>query len=52
MRADQQPLTKVDLEKIWMYCDRILDRFGDDPRPPLFLYKPEEFEDFCEDYVG
>ncbi|KAI0790987.1 hypothetical protein C8Q75DRAFT_758806 [Abortiporus biennis] len=50
VRADQQPLTKVALEMIWMFCDSILEDFGDTRLPPLDRYNATAFETFCEDY--
>ncbi|KAI0702302.1 hypothetical protein BC835DRAFT_1411127 [Cytidiella melzeri] len=50
VRADHKPLTPVAFEMIWMFCDRVLDRFGDGPEFAMRLYKKEEFNKFCEQY--
>ncbi|KAL4253802.1 MYND-type zinc finger protein samB [Abortiporus biennis] len=50
VRPDQQPLTTVALEMIWMFCDSILGDFGDTRLPPLDRYNATAFETFCEDY--
>ena len=51
VRADQKPLTKVVLEIIWMYCDRILDVFGEaGPPAPYDMYNSQSYQEFCEEY--
>ncbi len=35
---------------IWMFCDEVLERFGDNRTPPLRLYSKKEFDDFCQKY--
>ncbi|KAL0571133.1 hypothetical protein V5O48_010825 [Marasmius crinis-equi] len=50
VRGDHKPLTRVALEMIWMFCDRILDIFGDDTGTPWEMYTREAFVEFCEDY--
>ncbi|KAL0071139.1 hypothetical protein AAF712_001698 [Marasmius tenuissimus] len=49
-RGDHKPLSKIALEMIWMYCDRILDVFGDDGSTPWNMYTKEFFDEFCQDY--
>ncbi|KAI0042335.1 hypothetical protein FA95DRAFT_1637343 [Auriscalpium vulgare] len=49
-RADQKPLSIVALEMIWMFCDMILDRFGENRRAPWDMYNRAAFEEFCENY--
>ena len=50
MRADHKPLSPVALEMIWMFCDHILELFGDNRLPPLQIYNKECFDAFCEEY--
>lgn len=33
-----------------MFCDHILERFGDDGVMPIRYYTKEQFNKFCEDY--
>ena len=52
VRADHKNLTLVAMEMIYMFFDRLTDRFGDRPdRPPLDLYDREAFDLFCMDYI-
>ncbi|KAI0065252.1 hypothetical protein BV25DRAFT_154403 [Artomyces pyxidatus] len=50
VRADQKPLTLLELEKIWMFCDRILSMFEDNQGPPFNMYYPERYQEFSEEY--
>ncbi|KAI0086479.1 hypothetical protein BDY19DRAFT_960091 [Irpex rosettiformis] len=50
VRADHKHLSPVALEMIWMFCDEILERFGDEGTPPLSKYRKEEFDEFCRKY--
>ncbi|KAK5658325.1 hypothetical protein OQA88_2301 [Cercophora sp. LCS_1] len=43
-RLDKKPLHPEQVEGIWMYCDAILDRFGDGNGPPTKMYSKEAFE--------
>jgi len=49
VRADKKPLTPLALEMIWMYCDAIIQDFGDGPTP-YGRYSPEAFQEFCQGY--
>ncbi|KLO09171.1 hypothetical protein SCHPADRAFT_858154 [Schizopora paradoxa] len=49
-RQDKSPLTTLDLEKIWMYCDSVLDSFSDGHRPSLQSHNPAAFEEFAKKY--
>jgi hypothetical protein len=50
MRKDGKPLTNESIETIWMYHDRILDVFGDDPASGRRMVTRSEFLSFCKDY--
>jgi len=43
-RKDKKPLLLHHLESVWMYCDRILDRFGDGNGAPMHWYNRQAFE--------
>lgn len=44
-------MTQVALEIIWMFCDRILDVFGEaGPPAPYAMYNSQSFQRFCEEY--
>jgi hypothetical protein len=49
-RADKKPLLPHHLEGVWMYCDRILDKFGEGEGPPRRLYSRKAFEEWWERY--
>ncbi len=50
-RKDRKPLLKQHVEGVWMYCDRILDLFGDgDGSPPARLYNREAFKRWWDNY--
>jgi hypothetical protein len=55
-RKDKKPLLPHHVEGMWMYCDRILDRFGDGEGPPRRLYNRQAFETwwkhYCEEQRG
>lgn len=50
IRADHKPLTKQEIETIWMYQDRVLDYFGDGPARAYPQMTKEKFRAFCEQY--
>ena len=50
MRKDGKPLTEVALEIIWMFHDRLLDIFGDDPAVSQRMMNKKAFDKFCENY--
>lgn len=47
-RRDFQPLGLLELEMLWMYCDKVLDYFGDAGAPPD--YSVAKFQKFCAKY--
>ena len=50
-RQDKSPLTISDLEKIWMYCESVLDSINDGRGPSLEKsHNPAAFEKFAERY--
>lgn len=50
-RRDRKDLLPHHLEAIWMYCDHILDLFGENEGvPPAHLYNQRAFEEWWEDY--
>ncbi|KAJ6436420.1 ER protein BIG1 [Purpureocillium lavendulum] len=49
-RKDRRPLLPQHLEGIWMFCDHILDLFGDGEGPPRWLYSRQGFEKWWRDY--
>jgi len=55
-RKDKKPLLPHHVEGMWMYCDAILDRFGEGEGPPRRLYNRQAFENwwrrYCEDQKG
>ncbi|EAQ93085.1 predicted protein [Chaetomium globosum CBS 148.51] len=52
-RKDKKPLLPHHLEGVWMYCDYILDLFGEGGGAPTRLYSRQAFEkwwgDYCEE---
>ncbi|KAH7124433.1 hypothetical protein EDB81DRAFT_861075 [Dactylonectria macrodidyma] len=52
-RKDKKPLLPHHLEGVWMYCDHILDLFGEGEGAPRWLYNRQAFEkwwgDYCEE---
>ncbi|KAH6847643.1 hypothetical protein B0I37DRAFT_148660 [Chaetomium sp. MPI-CAGE-AT-0009] len=55
-RKDKKPLLPHHLEGVWMYCDRILDLFGEGEGAPTRLYNRQAFEkwwgNYCEEQKG
>jgi len=55
-RKDRKPLLPQHLEGVWMYCDRILDFFGEGEGAPRRLYNRKAFEKwwkgYCEEQKG
>lgn len=50
-RLDKKPLLEQHLEGIWMYCDHILDLFGDGGGAPKHLYNRAAFEKWWARYA-
>ncbi|KAL1865345.1 hypothetical protein Daus18300_007235 [Diaporthe australafricana] len=50
-RLDKKPLLPQHLEGVWMYCDHILDLFGDGEGVPRKLYNRPAFEKWWASYV-
>ncbi|KJZ67955.1 hypothetical protein HIM_12654 [Hirsutella minnesotensis 3608] len=49
-RKDKRPLLPQHLEGIWMFCDHVLDLFGDGEGPPSWLYSRQAFEKWWAEY--
>ena len=49
-RKDRKPLLPQHLEGVWMYCDRILDLFGEAGGAPRGLYNRQAFEKWWKGY--
>ncbi|KAI5855532.1 hypothetical protein GGS23DRAFT_443307 [Durotheca rogersii] len=49
-RKDGKPLLPHHLEGVWMYCDRILDVFGEGGGPPTRFYTRQAFEKWWKGY--
>jgi hypothetical protein len=49
-RKDRKPLLPQHLEGVWMYCDRILDLFGEGDGVPRRLYNRQAFERWWKGY--
>ncbi|RKK89049.1 hypothetical protein BFJ68_g16805 [Fusarium oxysporum] len=49
-RKDKKPLLPQHLEGVWMYCDYILDLFGEGEGAPTHLYNRQAFEEWWKDY--
>lgn len=49
-RKDKRPLLPHHVEGVWMYCDRIMDLFGDGQAPPR-MYNRASFERWWKGYV-
>jgi hypothetical protein len=49
-RKDRKPLLPQHLEGVWMYCDYILDVFGEGEGAPKWLYNRPAFEKWWEGY--
>jgi hypothetical protein len=50
-RKDGKTLLQQHLEAVWMYCDRILDHFGEGAGPPRRMHSRAAFEKFWRNYV-
>lgn len=50
IRADHKPLTKEEIEVLWMYCDHLLELFGDGPGRAHAAMTRQKFDKFCEWY--
>ncbi|KAH7110213.1 hypothetical protein B0J13DRAFT_516668 [Dactylonectria estremocensis] len=49
-RKDRKPLLPQHLEGVWMYCDHILDLFGEGEGAPTSLYNRPAFEKWWVEY--
>lgn len=49
-RKDKKPLLPHHLEGVWMYCDYILDIFGEGEGAPTQLYNRRAFEEWWGSY--
>ncbi|GAB0134214.1 hypothetical protein EsDP_00002595 [Epichloe bromicola] len=49
-RKDRKPFLPQHLEGVWMYCDYILDLFGEGEGAPRWLYNRPAFEKWWEGY--
>lgn len=49
-RKDRKPLLPQHLEGVWMYCDYILDLFGEGEGAPSRLYNRAAFEKWWKQY--
>ncbi|RSL39767.1 hypothetical protein CEP51_016772 [Fusarium floridanum] len=49
-RKDQKPLLPQHLEGVWMYCDHILDLFGEGDGASTHMYNRQAFEEWWKDY--
>ncbi|KAL6406250.1 hypothetical protein AUP68_10420 [Ilyonectria robusta] len=49
-RKDRKSLLPQHLEGVWMYCDRILDLFGEGEGAPRMLYSRKAFGDWWTGY--
>lgn len=49
-RKDEKQLLPQHLEGVWMYCDHILDLFGEGDGAPTHLYNRQAFEKWWKDY--
>lgn len=49
-RKDKKPLLPQHLEGVWMYCDYILDVFGNGEGAPRHLYNRQAFEEWWKAY--
>lgn len=50
-RQDKKPLLEQHLEGVWMYCDYILDLFGEGEGAPKHLYNRPAFEKWLMKYA-
>ncbi|XP_044720172.1 uncharacterized protein HRG_06761 [Hirsutella rhossiliensis] len=51
-RKDRKPFYPQHLEGVWMFCDHILDLFGEGDGPPRWLYSRQAFEEWWNVYVA
>ena len=51
LRVDGKPLLKLHVEALWMFCSRVLDVFGDDPRKAQQMITKERFRTFFQTYM-
>ncbi|KAJ7508320.1 hypothetical protein B0H11DRAFT_23118 [Mycena galericulata] len=49
-RKDRKPLLPHHMEGVWMYCDSILDNFGDEGKAPRHRYSRAAFEKWWANY--
>ena len=49
-RKNRKPLLPHHLEGVWMYCDYILDLFGEGEGAPTYLYNRQAFEEWWKVY--
>jgi hypothetical protein len=49
-RKDRKPFPPQHLEGVWMFCDHILDLFGEGEGPPRWLYSRQAFEEWWAEY--
>ncbi|KAH6883840.1 hypothetical protein B0T10DRAFT_564891 [Thelonectria olida] len=49
-RKDKKPLLPQHLEGVWIYCDYILDLFGEGEGAPTHLYNRQAFEEWWKEY--
>jgi hypothetical protein len=49
-RKDEKPLLPQHLEGVWMYCDYILDLFGEGEGAPTRLYNRQAFKKWWKEY--
>jgi hypothetical protein len=49
-RKDRKPLLPQHLEGVWMYCDYILDEFGEGEGAPKRLYNRQAFQKWWKGY--
>ncbi|KAH7110394.1 hypothetical protein B0J13DRAFT_462476 [Dactylonectria estremocensis] len=49
-QKDKKPLLPQHLEGVWMYCDYILDVFGEGEGTPTHLYNRQAFEEWWKGY--
>ncbi|KAH7124733.1 hypothetical protein EDB81DRAFT_872409 [Dactylonectria macrodidyma] len=49
-RKDEKPLLPQHLEGVWMYCDYILDLFGEGEGAPTHLYNRLAFEEWWKEH--
>ncbi|KAI0042336.1 hypothetical protein FA95DRAFT_1610278 [Auriscalpium vulgare] len=50
-RANQEPLTIIVQEMIWVFCRSIIENFHDLEQPPWGRYNRAAFDKFCKGYI-